>query len=95
MKDLKNSNWKSLYECVESRLVESIDFKTMDAESSWLLLKEAIHTASQQHIPVKKICCFSNLTTFIGAKNSVRKAENFVRQGETTDTVARRITSSF
>ena len=58
-KDLKNANWKGFYECVESLLTERIDFKTMDGNSSWLLLEEALQTASEKHIPVKKVCCFS------------------------------------
>ena len=58
-KDLKNANWEGFYECVESLLTERIDFKTMDADPSQLLLKQAIQTASEQHIPVKKVCCLS------------------------------------
>ena len=58
-KDLKNANWEGFYECVENLLTEGIDFKTMDADSSSLLLEEATQTASDQHIPVKKVCCFS------------------------------------
>ena len=60
-KDLKNANWKGFYECVESLLTERIHFKTMDGNSSWLPLKEALQTASEQYVPVKKVCCFSKL----------------------------------
>ena len=45
-KNLKNANWEGFYDCVESLLPEGIDFKTMDADSSWLLLKEALQTDS-------------------------------------------------
>ena len=55
-KDLNNANWEGFYACVKSLLTDGIDFKTMDADSSWLLLKEAVQTASEQH----KVCCFSN-----------------------------------
>ena len=69
-KDLQNAHWEGFYECVENALSEEIDFMTIDADSSWLLLKEATQTALEQHIPVKKVCCFRNR---IGAMNSVRK----------------------
>ena len=66
----------------------------MDTESSSLVLKEMIQTASEQNTPVKKDLLLFE-TVRIGAKNSVRNPENFVRHGKTTDTVPRSITSSF
>ena len=44
-KSLKNANWKELCKCVESVLTKGLDFKTMNAEALWLLLKELFQTA--------------------------------------------------
>ena len=58
-KDLQNTNWEEFDDCVKSLLTEGRDFETKDADSSLFLLKVALRTVSEQHIPVKKVCCLS------------------------------------
>ena len=49
-KDLKTAIWEGFNECVERLLTDGIDFKTMDADFSWLLLKERRFKLRQNNI---------------------------------------------
>ena len=60
VKDLDKANWREFYRRIERELAsEALNIWTMNAEESWLSLKQAIEIASEEEIPRKKICCFS------------------------------------